>query len=45
MNVYSEDLHHKIVVATECDMPKSEVAHLFGVSLFSVKRCVKIVRQ
>ncbi len=45
MNVYSEDLHQKIVAAIKCDMPKSEAAHLFGASLFSVKRCVRIIRQ
>jgi hypothetical protein len=45
MNVFSEDLHQKIVAAIECDMPKSEAAHLFVMSLSSVKRCVRITRQ
>jgi hypothetical protein len=45
MNVYLEDLHQKIVAAIECGMPKSKAAHLFGASLFAVKRCVRIVRQ
>jgi hypothetical protein len=46
MNVYSEDFHQELVAAAiECDMPKSEAAHLFGASLFSVQRCVRIIRQ
>lgn len=45
MNVYSEDLHQKIVAAIERDMPKSEAAHLFGVSLSPVKHCVRITCQ
>jgi len=45
MNVYLEDVRQKIVATLECGMPKSNAAHLFGASLFSVKRCVRIICQ
>ena len=45
MRAYSEDLRRKIVQAIECGMPKAQAAHLFGVSLSSVKRYVRIVQQ
>src|ERR687885_2795059 len=46
MHTYSEDLRKKIVEAVERPaMKKSEVARLFGVSLSSVKRYVRKVRQ
>ena len=45
MNAYSEDLRRKIVDAVERGMLKSEVAHLFGVSLSSVKRYAKMARE
>jgi transposase len=45
MRAYSEDLRRKIVEAIERGMPKAQAAHLFGVSLSSVKRYVRIVQQ
>ena len=46
MNAYSEDLRTKVVEAViERQMPKTEAAGLFGVSLSSVKRYVAIARE
>jgi transposase len=46
MDAYSEDLRHKIVQALEQRrMNKSEAARAFGVSLSSVKRYAKAVRE
>src|SRR5215218_4670802 len=46
MDAYSEDLRRKIVEAVqERRMNQSEAARAFGVSLSSVKRCLKAVRQ
>ncbi len=45
MNAYSEDLRRKIGDAVERGMFKSEVARLFGVSLSSVQRYVRMVRE
>jgi transposase len=45
MNAYSEDLRRKIADAVERGMFKSEVARLFGVSLSSVQRYVRMVRE
>ena len=46
MDAYSEDLRRKIVEAVEeRRMNQSEVARAFGVSLSSVKRYVKAVRE
>ena len=46
MDAYSEDLRRKIVEAGERRrVNQSEVARVFGVSLSSVKRYVKAVRQ
>jgi transposase len=46
MDAYSEDLRRKIVEAVEGRrMNKSEAARVFGVSLSSVKRYVKAVRE
>src|SRR5215211_2936073 len=46
MDAYSEDLRKKIVQAlTEQRMTKSEAARVFGVSLSSVKRYAKAVRE
>jgi transposase len=46
MDAYSEDLRHKIVQAlSEQRMNKSEAARAFGVSLSSVKRYAKAVRE
>ena len=46
MDAYSEDLRRKIVQAVEQQrMNKSEAARAFGVSLSSVKRYTKAVRE
>jgi len=46
MNAYSEDLRKKVVEAViERQMPKTEVAGLFEVSLSSVKRYVGMARE
>jgi transposase len=46
MDAYSEDLRQKIVEALERQrMNKSEAARAFGVSLSSVKRYAKAVRE
>ena len=46
MNAYSEDLPRTIVEAVEQRrVSKSEVAHLFGVSLSSVKRYARLARE
>ena len=45
MRAYSEDLRRKIVEAIERGMPRAQAAHLFSVSLSSVKRYVRIVKQ
>jgi transposase len=46
MDAYSEDLRRKIVQALERPgMTKSEAARAFGVSLSSVKRYAKAVRE
>ena len=45
MNAYSEDLRRKIANAVERGMFKSEVARLFGVSLSSVQRYARMVRE
>jgi transposase len=46
MDAYSEDLRRKIVEAVEQQrMNKSEAARAFGVSLSSVKRYTKAVRE
>ena len=45
MKAYSEDLRKKIVVAIERGMPKAQAARLFDVSLSSVKRYARSVRQ
>jgi transposase len=46
MDAYSEDLRRKIVEGVEQRrMTKSEAARAFGVSLSSVKRYVKAVRE
>ena len=46
MDAYSEDLRRKIVEAVqERRMNQSEAAHAFGVSLSSVKRYLKAVRE
>jgi transposase len=45
MKAYSEDLRKKIVAALERGMSKAEVARTFDVSLSSVKRYARRVRQ
>jgi transposase len=45
MRAYSEDLRKKIVAAIERGMPKAEAARTFDVSLSSVKRYARRVRQ
>jgi transposase len=45
MRAYSEDLRTKIVEAVERGMPKAQASHLFGVSVSSVKRYVRLARQ
>jgi transposase len=45
MKAYSEDLRKKIVAALERGMPKTQAARLFDVSLSSVKRYARTVRQ
>ncbi len=45
MRAYSEDLRKKIVAAVERGMPKAQAARTFDVSLSSVKRYARRVRQ
>ena len=45
MKAYSEDLRQKIVQAIESGLSKSQAACLFNVSLSSVKRYARIVRE
>ena len=45
MRAYSEDLRKKIVTAIERGMSKAEAARTFDVSLSSVKRYARSVRQ
>ena len=45
MRAYSEDLRNKIVAAIERGMPKAQAARTFDVSLSSVKRYARSVRQ
>ena len=45
MKPYSEDLRIRLVHAVEGGMSKSAVARLFGVSLSSVKRYLRIVQR
>jgi transposase len=45
MRAYSEDLRKKIVTALERGMSKAEAARTFSVSLSSVKRYARTVRQ
>jgi transposase len=45
MKPYSEDLRRRIVLAVEGGTSKSAVARLFGVSLSSVKRYLRIAKQ
>ena len=42
MRPYSEDLRKKIVAAVDGGMPKTEAARIFGVSLSSVKRYLRL---
>ncbi len=45
MRAYSQDLRRKVVEAVERGMSKAQAAHLFGVSLSSVKRYARMARR
>ena len=45
MNGYSEDLRRRIVSAVQRGMPKTQAARAYEVSLSSVKRYAKAVRE
>jgi len=45
MRPYSEDLRKKIVAAVDGGMPKTEAARIFGVSLSSVKRYLRLAER
>lgn len=45
MRPYSQDLRHKIVTALQRGMPKAQAARMFDVSLSSVKRYARMVRD
>ena len=45
MKPYSEDLRRRIVLAVDGGTSKSAVARLFGMSLSSVKRYLRIAKQ
>ncbi|HLM77228.1 MAG TPA: helix-turn-helix domain-containing protein [Rubrobacteraceae bacterium] len=45
MKAYSEDLRRKVVEALNRGLNNSEAARLFGVSLSSVKRYVRLARE
>jgi transposase len=45
MNAYSKDLRLKVLSALDRDIPRKEVAELFGVSLSTIKRWLKRRRQ
>ena len=45
MKAYSEDPRQKIVQTVEGGLSKTQAAHLFNVSLSSVKRYVRIAQQ
>jgi len=45
MRAYSEDLRKKIVAAIERGMPKAQAARTFDMSLSSLKRYARRVRQ
>ena len=45
MNAYSKDLRLKVLSAIDRGIPRKEAAHLFGVSLSTMKRWLKRRRQ
>ena len=45
MRAYSQDLRRKVLEAVERGMSKAQAAHLFGVSLSSVKRYARMARR
>jgi transposase len=45
MRAYSKDLRLKVLDAVDRGMPREEVAHIFGVSLPSIKRWLKRRRE
>jgi transposase len=45
MNAYSKDLRLSVLGAVDCGLPREEVSRLFGVSLSTIKRWVKLSRQ
>jgi transposase len=42
MNAYSKDLRLKVLCAIDRGIPRKEVADLFGVSLSTIKRWLRI---
>ena len=45
MSAYSEDLRLKVLAAVDRRMPRKEVAAVFGVSLASIKRWLRLRRE
>jgi transposase len=45
MKAYSKDLRLKVLEAVDCGMDRREVAGVFGVSLPSIKRWLKMRRE
>ncbi len=45
MKPYSEDLRLKVLAAVDHGMPRGEAAEVFGVSLPSIKRWLKLRRE
>ena len=42
MNAYSKDLRLKVLAAVECGVPRREVSNLFGISLATISRYIKL---
>jgi transposase len=45
MKAYSKDLRLKVLDAVDREMPRKEVARIFGISLPSIKRWLKLRRE
>ncbi len=45
MNAYSKDLRLKVLNALDRELPRKEVARLFGVSLSTIKRYLKLCKH
>ncbi|MGN6359785.1 MAG: IS630 transposase-related protein, partial [Thermomicrobiales bacterium] len=45
MKAYSEDLRQRVVAAVDAGMPRPEVAHVFQVSVATIKRYLKQRRE